>query len=72
VDFDVILCVACSAATQRQRLQARGWSAEQIQQRIQAQLPVEQKIVKADYLIWTEGPLDMHAAQLDRILRSLF
>jgi dephospho-CoA kinase len=69
-DFDATICVACSAATQRQRLQARGWSADQIEQRIQAQWPIEQKITKADYLIWTEGPLDIHASQLDILLRS--
>jgi hypothetical protein len=34
-------------------------------------MPVEQKIAKADYLIWTEGPLDVHAGQLDRMLGSI-
>jgi len=70
-EVDATLCVACSGATQRQRLQARGWSAAQIQQRLQAQWPVEQKIAAAHYVIWTEAGLDLHAAQLDRILRHL-
>ncbi len=67
-EFDAIICVACSASTQHQRLLARGWSFEQIEQRIQAQWPVEKKIAQSDYVIWTEGGLDMHAAQLERIL----
>ena len=67
-DFDATLCVACSAATQRQRLLARHWPPEQMEQRIQAQLPPEKKIELANYVIWTEGALDIHAAQLDRIL----
>lgn len=67
-EFDAIICVACSASTQRQRLLARGWSSEQIEQRIQAQWPIEKKIAQSDYVIWTEGALDLHAAQLERIL----
>src|SRR5919108_1136347 len=53
--FDATICVACSAATQRLRLRARGWSDEQINQRIAAQLPVDQKMALADYVVWTEG-----------------
>lgn len=67
--FDATICVACSAATQRKRLLERGWTPEQIEQRIAAQWPIEKKIAKADYLVWTEGGLDIHAAQLERILR---
>jgi len=67
-EVDATICVACSAATQRRRLLDRGWSPEQIEQRVRAQWPIDKKIAKADYLIWTEGGLDIHAAQLDRLL----
>ena len=67
--FDATICVACSANTQRQRLRARGLTDEQIDQRIAAQLPVDQKMTLADYVIWTEGGLDVHEAQLQRIFR---
>jgi dephospho-CoA kinase len=67
-EVDITICVACSAATQRQRLQARGWPPEQIEQRIAAQLPIAEKIARADFVVWTEAGLDVHAAQLDRIL----
>lgn len=70
-ELDATICVACSADTQHQRLLARGWSPEQIRQRLQAQWPIEKKIAAADYVIWTEAGLDLHAAQLDRILRSV-
>jgi dephospho-CoA kinase len=70
-ELDVTICVACSAATQQERLGARGWTPEQIEQRLQAQWPTEQKIARADYLIWTEAGLDVHAAQIERILRRL-
>jgi dephospho-CoA kinase len=67
-ELDATICVACSAATQRQRLLARGWSPVQIEQRLQAQWPVEKKIARANYVIWTEAGLDVHAAQLERLL----
>ncbi len=67
-ELDRTVCVACSAATQRERLLARGWSDEEIQKRNAAQWPVEKKLALADYVIWTEGGMDVHAAQLERIL----
>ena len=70
-DLDATICVACSETSQLDRLRSRGWSAEQIEQRIRAQLPVEQKLTKSNYVIWTEGEIDLHAQQLDRILQSL-
>jgi dephospho-CoA kinase len=69
--FDKIICVACSAATQRERLLARGWTPEQIQQRIAAQWPVEQKISRADFVVWTDGALAAHGQQLERIFVKL-
>jgi dephospho-CoA kinase len=69
--FDKIICVTCSAPTQRERLLARGWTPEQIQQRLAAQWPVEQKISRADFVVWTDGALDAHAQQLERIFVKL-
>ncbi|MGA3285626.1 MAG: dephospho-CoA kinase, partial [Verrucomicrobiota bacterium] len=69
--FDKIICVACSAPTQRQRLLTRGWTAEQIQQRLAAQWPIEQKIVRSDFVVWTEGTLDVPARQVERVLAAL-
>ena len=69
--FDKIICVACSATVQRERLLARGWTPEQIRQRLAAQWPVEQKIARADFVIWTEGVPESCARQLDRILAGL-
>jgi dephospho-CoA kinase len=69
--FDKIICAACSAAAQRERLLARGWTPEQIAQRIAAQMPVEQKMARADFVIWTDGALDAQARQIGRILACL-
>jgi dephospho-CoA kinase len=70
-ELDATICVACSKATQQERLRSRGWPQEQIEQRIQAQLPTEEKAARANYVVWTEGGLDVHAAQIERILQRL-
>ncbi len=69
--FDKVMCVACSPASQQQRLTARGWSAEQAQQRIASQWPSEKKLAQADYVIWTEGSPEVTMAQVDKILSQV-
>ncbi len=69
--FDKTICAACSASAQRERLLARGWTPVQIRQRLAAQWPVEQKIARADFVVWTEGALDACALQIDRVLKSI-
>jgi len=69
--FTHIVRVACSSATQRARLAQRGWSEDQIEQRIVAQWPIEKKIAAAHFVIWSEGGIEVHQAQVDRILERL-
>ncbi len=66
--FDRTICVACSTASQRERLRARGWTEEQSDQRIAAQWPVEKKMAASDHVVWSEGGLDVLAEQLKRII----
>ena len=66
-EFDRVICVACTAATQAERLRGRGWSATECQQRLAAQLPVEQKLARAHHVVWTEGDLATTRAQLTRL-----
>ncbi|MGA2683917.1 MAG: dephospho-CoA kinase [Verrucomicrobiota bacterium] len=66
--FDKTVCVACSAANQRRRLLERGWTPDQIQQRVAAQWPIGQKIARADFVIWTDGSLEVLSQQIERIL----
>jgi dephospho-CoA kinase len=68
-EFDATICVACSAVTQQKRLLERGWTAEQIAQRIAAQLPIEKKIARATFVVWNEGSREILAEQLDSILK---
>ena len=69
--FTTTICVACSAAAQEQRLLRRGWSPDQIDQRIKAQWPIDKKMLLADFVVWTDGDLDTHARQCQRILQAL-
>jgi dephospho-CoA kinase len=66
--FDSILCVACSPASQLERLQERGWSRPEIKQRLAAQWPTDEKISRANVVVWTDTTPEAHAAQIDRIL----
>ena len=69
--FDKIICAACSPPSQRERLRARGWSAEQIRRRIAAQLPVAQKMARAHFVLWTEGVLAVHQRQVVEIIGKI-
>src|ERR1017187_8467151 len=69
--FDKIVCVACSPAGQRERLLARGWTTEQFRGRMAAQLPVEQKMARSHFVIWTEGALASHHRQAGEIFKRI-
>jgi len=67
-EMDTVVCLACTANTQRDRLRARGWDATQISARIGAQMDIARKMELADHVLWNEGTLDALTAQLQRIV----
>ena len=69
--FDKVICIACSPAEQKKRLQSRGWPAAQVEGRIAAQLPVEQKMARSHYVVWTEGSLANGRQQIEEIVKKL-
>lgn len=71
VDFPVISCVACSPLLQRERLRQRGWSDLEIDRRLAAQLPLEEKVKRAHVVIWTDGTLANHLEQWRKVLPQL-
>lgn len=68
-DFDAVICVACTPATQRERLTTRGWMPDEIVRRNAAQWPVERKMAAARYVLWSEGKIEAFHCQLDRIFQ---
>ena len=67
--FDAVLCVACTANTQRARLRERNWNDAQITARIAAQMDIAQKMDLADHVLWNEGPPEQLGEQLKGILK---
>ena len=69
-NFERIVCMACSPESQRERLRERGWSDDQISSRLEAQMAVDEKMKRADHVVWTDGTIEAHAAQWDALLSS--
>ena len=71
-DYDVVIVTACELPTQIRRVMARdGITETEARQRIAAQLPIEEKIRRADYVIKTDGLLASTNAQVHDVYRQL-
>jgi dephospho-CoA kinase len=71
-DFDATIVTACDPATQMQRVMERdGLSEHQARQRIAAQLPLDEKIRHADYVIRTDGTYEDTEAEVRRVYDQL-
>lgn len=62
--FDCTLCLACSEAVQLERLEKRGLPREQALSRMAAQLPLDEKIRRADYCLFNDGSPEFLEAQI--------
>jgi len=69
--FDYVIATACEPTTQVRRLLARGLSEEAARQRLSAQLPVNEKAARADFVIRTDGSFPETDAQVDTIVEQL-
>jgi dephospho-CoA kinase len=70
-DFDVVVVTACKPEQQLQRIMERGLSEEAARQRMAAQIPTEDKALRADHVIWTSGTTSETDAQVDELLGKL-
>jgi len=67
-----VVVVACAQEIQLQRLIARTrLPASSALDMIHSQMPLTQKISRADHLVWNNGPLPVLEAQA-RLLANLF
>lgn len=62
-DFDATVCVAVSEDVRLDRLEARGLPREQARARIAAQMPLNEKIRRADAVIFNDGSREFLDAQ---------
>ena len=69
--FHHVVVVACSEKTQRVRLRERGWTAKQVENRLKAQMPQQEKIDRAGRMIWNEFSKENMEEQLQRVLDAL-
>lgn len=70
-DWPVMICVGAPAALQLERLQARGLTPAEARARLAAQMPVEEKMRRADYVIYNSGAPAVLQRQVDMILKRL-
>ena len=58
-NFDKLIVVTCSTEEQKRRLRQRSnLSEEQIEARLRSQMPTEEKVKYADYVIDNSGDLE--------------
>jgi dephospho-CoA kinase len=70
--LDLIIVTACGRSAQIERLTSgRGLPLELAERMIAAQMPLEEKIDRADRLVWTDCPPRITTAQIDRLIAEL-
>lgn len=70
-EFDAVIVVGCRPETQLARLKGRGLTDHQCQARLDAQMPIHEKMQRADFVIWNEYSLAILEQQTRMIWSSL-
>jgi dephospho-CoA kinase len=69
--WDAVVCVACSPDEQRRRLRGRGLTPGEVDQRLEAQMPLARKTALSDYVIYNSGSLKVLEEQTVRVWRRV-
>jgi len=71
-NYDKVIVVTCSPKIQRERLRERsGLTPQQIETRIASQMPLEEKIKVADFVIDNSGDIGKTRQQVEEVYRQL-
>jgi dephospho-CoA kinase len=71
-DFDVVIVTACEPETQVRRVMHRDHLTEdEARQRLAAQLPIADKVARADFVIHTDGTYEETRRQVDTVVAAL-
>ena len=71
-DFDVVVVAACEPDEQIRRVMTRdGLSEAEARSRVAAQLPIGEKISRADYVVWTTGTQAETSEKVEDVIRRL-
>ena len=69
--FDLTVCVVSLPDVAADRMVARAYTEEQIEQRRKQQMPLEEKMELADYLISNAGSLEFLKQQTTRLIKQI-
>ena len=71
-EYDAVIVTSCAPQTQVKRIMARdNLDATQVQHRLDAQMPLEDKVKRATYVIDTNGSLVQTNTQVHKLYRDL-
>ena len=72
-DYDIIICVSSTEDRQIDRMmQTRGYTREQAEARLAAQMPVAEKAARADWTIHNDSTKEKLRAEVQRCVAWLF
>jgi dephospho-CoA kinase len=69
--WDVVICVAAPEAEQLRRLESRGLTGSEARARIASQMPLREKMERADYVLYNGGSIGLLEEQTDRVMRRI-
>lgn len=69
-EFDQVWVAACTPRTQETRLMGRGLDRAAAAKRLRAQIPLQEKVDRADRVIWNDGPWERAVEQCARLDRE--
>lgn len=69
--FDLVVCVASPPDVVEIRMAARGYTGEDVERRRRRQLPLDEKMRRADYVITNAGHLEFLEDQTMRLIAQL-
>jgi dephospho-CoA kinase len=71
-DFDTVIVAACSPEEQLRRAMARDHlSQEEASARLAAQWPIDEKVRRADHVVWTTGSFEDTEGQIELVVQLL-
>ena len=69
--FDLTVCISSPSDVVADRMVTRAYTEAQIEQRRKQQMPLEEKIERADYLISNAGSLEFLKQQTTRLIEQI-
>ena len=69
--WDAVVCIAAREDVMMARMKMRGLTENEAQGRLRAQWPVEEKVRRANYVIWNNGTLEEFKNEIRKICRKI-